>query len=120
MASEPAEVFAWTWAPGAVEPVVAGSVAPEGKRYDFAYGRSYLERANTIPLYLPELPLKRGRQQPLGNVDMANCLRDGLPDRWGRRVIINRLTGLKGEAAADTEFSDLTYASFRLRPDWGA
>ena len=94
MASEPAEVFAWTWAPGAVEPVVAGRVAPEGKRYDFAYGRSYLERADAIPLYLPELPLKRGRQQPLGNLEMANCLRDGLPDRWGRRVIINRLTGV--------------------------
>lgn len=109
MTSEPAEVFVWTWAPGAVEPVVAGRVEPEGKRYDFAYGRSYLERADTIPLYLPELPLKRGRQQPTGFLDMANCLRDGLPDRWGRRVIINRLTGLKGEAAANTEFSDLTY-----------
>ena len=40
---------------------------------------------------------------------MANCLRDGLPDRWGRRVIINRLTGLKADAATNTEFSDLTY-----------
>ena len=47
MTSEPAEVFVWAWAPGAARPVVTGRVAPEGKRYDFAYGRSYLERADT-------------------------------------------------------------------------
>ena len=109
MISEPQEAFVWIWHPGAAKPVVAGRIAPEGTRFDFAYGRSYLERPDAMPLYLPELPLKRGRQQPLGNLDMANALRDGLPDRWGRRVIINRLTGLKGDAASNFEFSDLTY-----------
>lgn len=109
MISEPREVFVWTWLPGGVEPVVAGRIVAEGTRYDFAYGRSYLARENAIPLYLPELPLQAGVQAPFGPLDMANCLRDGLPDRWGRRVIINRLTGRKGADAADVEFSDLVY-----------
>ncbi len=109
MISELREVFVWTWLPGEVEPVVAGRIVAEGTRYDFAYGRSYLSRKNAIPLYLPELPLQTGQQAPLGPLDMANCLRDGLPDRWGRRVIINRLTGRKGADAADVEFSDLVY-----------
>ncbi len=109
MISEPREVFVWTWLPGEVEPVVAGRIVAEGTRYDFAYGRSYLARENAIPLYLPELPLQAGVQAPLGPLDMANCLRDGLPDRWGRRVIINRLTGRKGADAVDVELSDLVY-----------
>jgi len=109
MISELRDVFVWTWLPGEVEPVVAGRIVPEGARYDFAYGRSYLSRKNAIPLYLPELPLQTGQQAPLGPLDMANCLRDGLPDRWGRRVIINRLTDRKGADAADVEFSDLAY-----------
>jgi len=109
MISEPREVFVWTWLPGEAEPVVAGRIVAEGTRYDFTYGRSYLARKNAIPLYLPELPLQAGVQAPFGPLDMANCLRDGLPDRWGRRVIINRLTGRKGADAADVEFSDLVY-----------
>lgn len=107
--SDPKEVFVWIWLPNEVEPVVAGRLLQEVSRYDFAYGRTYLERENAIPLFLPELPLVRGNQPPLGPLDMASCLRDGLPDHWGRRVIINRLTGTKGTAAADIEFSDLTY-----------
>jgi len=109
MISEPREVFVWTWLTGEVDPVVAGRIVAEGTRYDFAYGRSYLARENAIPLYLPELPLQAGVQAPFGPLDMANCLRDGLPDRWGRRVIINRLTSRKEADAADVEFSDLVY-----------
>jgi asparagine synthase (glutamine-hydrolysing) len=40
---------------------------------------------------------------------MAGCLRDASPDAWGRRVIINRLTGLKGPAAGAIELDELTY-----------
>ncbi len=31
------------------------------------------------------------------------------PDAWGRRVIINRLTGLEGEAVRDVDFDELTF-----------
>jgi serine/threonine-protein kinase HipA len=113
MTSEPvalaAEAYAWVWLPGALEPVVAGRIEAQGGLYAFNYGRSYLERPDAISLYLPELPLRRGEILPTPPLDMAGCLRDGAPDAWGRRVIINRLTGLGGEAAADIEFDELTF-----------
>lgn len=113
MTSEPVapapEAYVWVWLPGALEPVVAGRIEAQDGLYAFNYGRSYLERPDAIGLYLPELPLRRGEILPTPPLDMAGCLRDGAPDAWGRRVIINRLTGLGGEAAADIEFDELTF-----------
>lgn len=103
------EAFVWIWLPGALEPVVAGRIASQGRIYVFNYGRSYLERDAAIPIYSPELPLQRGAFTPKAPLDMASCLRDGSPDAWGRRVIINRLTGLGGDAARDVEFDELTF-----------
>lgn len=105
----PEEAFVWIWLPGAAEPAVAGRISREGSIYSFNYGRSYLARDGAIPIYLPELPLERGMLAPEPPLAMANCLRDGAPDAWGRRVIINRLTGLKGDGARDIEFDELTY-----------
>lgn len=103
------EAFVWIWLPGALEPVIAGRIELDGGVYAFNYGRSYLERADAIPIYAPELPLRRGRIAPNAPLDMAGCLRDGAPDAWGRRVIINRLTGLRGEAAKSIDFDELTF-----------
>src|SRR5690554_3600038 len=91
----PDSAFVWTWLPNETEPVVAGRITAEGERYIFNYGASYLARKDAIPLYEPELPLQRGRIEPLPNMEMASCIRDGSPDAWGRRVIINRLVGPK-------------------------
>ena len=107
--STPAEAYVWIWLSGATEPVVAGRIEADGQRYVFNYGRSYLEHDNAIPIYLPELPLGRGSQPPPPGLQMASSLRDASPDAWGRRVIINRLTGLKGSAARSAEFDELTY-----------
>ena len=41
-------------------PVVAGRIDRDGDSYVFTYGRSYLARQEAIPVYLPELPLRRG------------------------------------------------------------
>lgn len=103
------EAFVWIWLQGALEPVIAGRIELDGGVYAFNYGRSYLERADAIPIYAPELPLQRGRIAPNAPLDMAGCLRDGAPDAWGRRVIINRLTGLRGEAANSIDFDELTF-----------
>lgn len=103
------EAFVWVWLPGALEPVVAGRIALENRLYVFNYGRSYLERPDAIPIYLPELPLERGAIPPRAPLDMASCLRDGAPDAWGRRVIISRLTGLHGDAASVIDFDELTF-----------
>lgn len=105
----PSEAFIWIWLPGALEPVIAGRIERDGERYAFNYGRSFLERDEAMPIYAPELPLRRGIIMPKGRLEMAGCLRDGAPDAWGRRVIINRLTGLVGIAAHNVEFNELTY-----------
>lgn len=105
----PRNAYVWTWLPQATAPVVAGRIVRDGDIHQFVYGRSYLERADAIPLYLPELPLGRGPIRPLAQLTMANCLRDCAPDAWGRRVIINRLTGRRGQAADAIELDELTY-----------
>jgi serine/threonine-protein kinase HipA len=106
MTSEAGHAFVWVWLPGSVDPIVAGRLDVEGRVLVFAYGRSYLEREDRIPLYLPELPLGRGSIPPrVGEV--AGCIADAGPDAWGQRVILNRLAG---SAAADTAaLTPLTY-----------
>ena len=86
--------------------MVAGRLDTAGEVLTFTYGRSYLQREDRVPLYLPELPLKRGPIAPLVG-EMAGCLADASPDSWGQRVILNRLTG---SAEADvTALTPLTY-----------
>jgi serine/threonine-protein kinase HipA len=77
--------------------------------FDFAYSETYLERPNAISLYLPELPLERGWQEPSDERSMPGCLRDGSPDSWGQRVIHNRLFGKHEADADDPDIDDLTY-----------
>lgn len=113
MISEPVtdarEAFVWIWLPATLEPVVAGRLVKEGQTYQFNYGRSYLDRQDSIPIFLPELPLNVGPIVPTAPLEMAGCLRDGSPDAWGRRVIVNRLTGLSGAKIHEVEFGELTY-----------
>jgi serine/threonine-protein kinase HipA len=109
MTSEPGVAFVWVWLPGAVEPVVAGRLDPVGPTVTFTYGQSYLKRENPMPLYLPELPLKRGAiSSPVGEI--PGCIADAGPDAWGQRVILYRLTG-----RADAETSDLGPLTYLLR-----
>ena len=103
------EAYVWIWLPKETEPVVAGKVEEEGENLLFAYGKSYLGRKNAIPIYEPELPLKAGTLPLLNGLNAPNCIRDSAPDAWGQRVIINRLTGLKGKVANEVGLSLLTY-----------
>ena len=110
MTSEPTnEVYVWVWLPDAVDPVVAGLLTRDGDKHIFNYGRSYLERKPAIALYEPELPLRRGAIPPLDGLTLAGCLRDGAPDAWGRRVIVNRLFGKKGADIDAGAIDELTY-----------
>ena len=85
----PTTAFVWVWLPGALDPVVAGRLDDAGAVVTFTYGRSYLQRPDAMPLYLPELPLGTGTRSPrIGEV--AGCIADAAPDAWGRRVIENR------------------------------
>lgn len=103
------EAYVWIWLPNATEPVVAGRIAQDGDRFVFNYGASYLRRQNAIPIYLPELPLRRGLIEPPAGLNMPSSIRDGAPDAWGRRVIINRLVGAKAAENGADEIGELTY-----------
>lgn len=104
MARQPGDMFVWVWLPGATEPVVAGKLTDRGSIVTFNYGRSYLDRTGAVPLYLPELPLRRGEITPVSG-EIAGCLADAGPDSWGRRVIEHRRTG---------KATDLTTLSYLL------
>lgn len=94
----PGRAYVWTWLPGETEPVPAGLLeaipAPGGDALlTFAYARSYRERPGAPALYLPELPVRAGRQEPPPGMDVAGVIRDAAPDAWGQRVVMRRLLG---------------------------
>ncbi|WP_241033934.1 HipA N-terminal domain-containing protein, partial [Pseudomonas viridiflava] len=83
---------------------MAGVLARDEKRFVFRYGRSYLERKDAIALSLKELPLGPGVLEPMDNMTLPSSIRDGSPDAWGRRVIMNRVYGKQN---ADGQYADL-------------
>ena len=103
------EAYVWVWLPGATAPVIAGRLYAHDGLVSFNYGRSYRELREAIPLYLPELPLKAGELPLLAGLTMPGCIRDAAPDAWGRRVILNRTFGVKGDEAAKLDLSELTF-----------
>ena len=104
------EAFVWIWLPEEIEPVVAGRLAPNGDNLIFNYGKSYLERVKgAVPIYEPELPLRLGALPLLDGLNMPGCIRDSAPDAWGRRVIINRRLGHKGDGIDTAQLDELTY-----------
>lgn len=108
------EAFVWIWLPEATEPVVAGKLeADDQGNVQFNYGKSYLERIKdspaAIPIYDPELPLKKGVLPLLDGLSIPGCIRDAAPDAWGRRVIINKKLGRKGKNTDTDELGELTY-----------
>jgi serine/threonine-protein kinase HipA len=101
--------FVWVWLPGSTTPVVAGRLSASGPQLVFNYGRSYLARADAIPLYEPELPLRSGVLPLPAGLNMPNCIRDAAPDAWGRRIIINRKFGAQAKAIDAGNLDELTY-----------
>jgi serine/threonine-protein kinase HipA len=89
------------WRPGEVDPVVAGRLDrdPESGIASFTYGRSYLTRTDPWPLYLPDLPLRRGPIPPAVG-DLPGSIADAGPDAWGQRVILNQLSIRANDASA--------------------
>jgi len=103
------EAYVWIWLPGKNHPVVAGKLTTENNKLLFNYGKSYLARKGSIPIYDTELPMRSGLLPLLSGLSIPNCIRDATPDAWGRRVIINKRLGLKGRDIDSTQLNELTY-----------
>ncbi|MDQ6986779.1 MAG: HipA domain-containing protein [Mariprofundaceae bacterium] len=107
------EAFVWIWLAGEIQPIVAGRLEADNGKVLFNYGKSYLERIGNsnpaIPIYEPELPLKAGILPLLEGLTIPSSIRDAAPDAWGRRVIINKMLGLKGADTDTTHLDELTY-----------
>lgn len=104
------EAYVWIWLPHETQAVVAGRIARQNDgRLMFNYGQSYVARANAIAIYDPELPLKLGELPLHDKLQLPSCIRDASPDAWGRRVIVNRTLGLRGQDASIAELDELTY-----------
>ena len=109
MTSDRRRAYVWGWPDGVGEPVVIGVLDQRERLVMFTYGAGYL-RGNDPPVYLPELPLRRGPIDPRGDLSIAGCISDAGPDAWGQRVILNRLVGRAVEVSADPgEIGALTY-----------
>ena len=107
------EAYVWIWLPEQTEPVVAGKLEADNGNMLFNYGKSYLERIKdtspAIPIYEPELPLQAGVLPLLDGLSIPGCIRDAVPDAWGRRVIINKVLGAKSAKTDTAELSEMTY-----------
>ncbi|MBI6885129.1 type II toxin-antitoxin system HipA family toxin [Pseudomonas putida] len=109
MISNPEQCYVWVWLPGHVDPVVAGVLARDDKRFVFRYGRSYLNRKTAIALNKHELPLGTEIINPIEPMMLPSSIRDGSPDAWGRRVIMNRIFGKEGVNGHYADLDEMTY-----------
>lgn len=100
--------YVWVWLPGATEPVVAGAIRGGRGGISFRYAASFLERSGAVSLG-PDLPLEDRVFPPAADLGMPGTLRDASPDAWGRRVILNRLTGRHGRDTDPADLSEMTY-----------
>ncbi|MBL4743416.1 MAG: type II toxin-antitoxin system HipA family toxin [Cycloclasticus sp.] len=103
------ELFIWIFLPNEVSPVVAGKVRLIDDKFVFNYGKSYLSRRDAISIFTPELPLNESNIYPLDGLSYHGCIRDGSPDAWGRRAIINEKYGVIGKEIDHVELDELSY-----------
>lgn len=112
MTSKQRSAYVWIWLPGASKPCAAGKLGDENNQILFNYGQKYLDKAlnhKAISIFEPELPLQKGILPLAAGLTMPNCIRDASPDAWGRRVILNKLLGQKGNNADTATLGELTY-----------
>lgn len=100
MTSERGTLFLWVYLPGETSSVVAGRLDVDhtvaGSVGRFAYGRSYLDRLNAIPLDPVILPLNSNEFTLTALKGFPSVVLDACPDRWGKRVI-HRLYGAQSD-----------------------
>jgi len=90
--ARPDECYVYITLPGEIEAVTAGRFALTTDAHGtaigrFVYGRSYLERNDSIAIDPIELKLSKRTYQTTTLKGVFGALRDASPDYWGRRVI---------------------------------
>lgn len=97
-AAEP--LWVWVYLPGRVDPVLCGryerTVTGAGVAGNFIYGKSYLARADRLPIDPIVLPLEATRYETTALDGWFSVLLDAGPDAWGRRLI-DRAIGTQNE-----------------------
>lgn len=88
----PSSCFVYLTLPGRTEPVPAARFELTSTRQReplgrLVYGKSYLARAEAVPLEPLELPLQERTFETVQLNGVFGALRDASPDFWGRRVI---------------------------------
>ena len=88
----PTECFVYITLPGQTTPVTAARFELTADRRGIAtgrlvYGRTYLARADAVPIDPIELTLSDRTYETTGMKGIFGALRDASPDYWGRRVI---------------------------------
>ena len=96
------------WPHAETAPVLAGTLSFEAFSVSFRYDRAYLGHPKAISIYGDDLKMHMGGLY----TDDANVifpsLRDGLPDRWGRRVIAAGLRGATGKVMQEDDIDEAT------------
>lgn len=100
------ECYVYITLPGHTEPVTAGKYVlivdrngiPLGR---FVYGKSYLQRPDTVAIDPTQLKLQNNVYETVALKGVFGALRDAGPDYWGRRVIERH--------AGKTELSEMDY-----------
>ena len=88
----PTECFVYITLPGQTTPVTAARFELTADRRGIAtgrlvYGRTYLARADAVPIDPNEMKLSDRTYETTGMKGIFGALRDASPDYWGRRVI---------------------------------
>ena len=86
------ECYVYITLPGAATFVTAGRFVLDTQRSGvtlgrFVYGKSYLGRADAVPIDPVELKLGTATYRTTALKGVFGALRDAGPDYWGRRVI---------------------------------
>lgn len=102
------EVDVLAWLPRQSEAVLVGQALHDGDAVSYRYDRAYLKRPGAIPLFAADLPLSADRLHPPAPHRLAPTLRDALPDRWGRRVIVAALSKPGLQPVREDEIDDIT------------
>src|SRR5450755_3738563 len=92
----PTECFVYITLPGQITPVTAARFELTADRRGIAtgrlvYSRTYLARADAVPIDPTELKLSDRTYETTGMKGIFGALRDASPDYWGRRVIERRV-----------------------------